>query len=468
MEVAAFDTPGSLTDAWADVDGDGDPDRFVGFNGDPARLYRNDGLAGFTDMAPELGLDVTRPVRTAAWGDYDGDGDPDLLLGLAGEGASVTALWRNDGDRFVDVTDEAGLTLAAGATRQASWVDVDDDGDLDLFLSLRDGPNRLWRNDGDAFLDITEESGLGDPRRSVGAVWFDMDRDGDLDLYVGNMDGDANGMWRNDGGTFTDVAETLGLAGGGRAVGDESQGTVRPCVADFDHDGDLDLYTANYGPNGLFRNPGRPDVAWSDVAVEVGVAGDTRDDTCVWGDFDNNGLVDLFVNGTVTGGVQHPDRLYRLDEGSYVDVWPEELASLAADHGATWVDVDQDGDLDLALTGVADDGTHHVLQNLLRPEFAGHSLSIRVLDQDGRATRPGAEVRLFVPGTRDVLATGMMDTGSGYDAQSILPIHFGIPASQPVDVVVFIQGPDGPRTAVVGRVDPAEYRGRVLEARVGG
>lgn len=467
-EVPAFGAPGALTDAWADVDGDGDADRFVGFNGSPARLYLNHGPAGFTDVAPELGLTVQRPVRTSAWGDFDADGDPDLLLGLAGEGPSVTALWRNDGDAFTQVAAEVGLALASGATRQASWVDVDDDGDLDLFLALRDGPNRLWRNDGGTFTDITEPSGIGDPRRSVGAVWLDMDADGDLDLYVGNMDGDANGMWRNDGGTFVDVAEELGLAAGGRALGDEAQGTVRPCAADFDHDGDLDLYTANYGPNGLFRNPGRPDVPWADVAEELGVAGDSRDDTCAWGDFDNNGLVDLFVNGTITGGVQHPERLYRLVEGRYVDVWPEELRGLAASHGATWVDADADGDLDLALAGVADDGMHHLLRNLLRPEFAGHALRVRVLDGEGRATRPGAVVRLFVPGTRQVLATGMVDTGSGYDAQSDLPVHFGIPGAQPVDVVVFIQGPDGPRTAVAGEVDPAEYRGRVLEARIGG
>jgi len=468
VEVPAFQAPGSLTDAWADVDGDGDPDRFVGFNGDAARLYRNDGLGGFTDVARERGLVVERPVRTSAWGDFDGDGDPDLLLGLAGEGASATALWRNDGEGFTEVAEEVGVALPDGATRQASWVDVDDDGDLDLFLALRDGPNRLWRNDGGAFTDVTEATGLGDPRRSVGAVWLDVDRDGDLDLYVGNMDGDANGLWRNDEGVFTDVAGPLGLADGGRALGDESQGTVRPCAGDFDHDGDLDLYTANYGPNGLFRNPGRPGLPWTNVAAEVGLAGSTLDDTCAWGDFDNNGLVDLFVNGTVSGGIQYPDRLYRLVEGRYQDVWPAELAELSADHGATWVDADGDGDLDLALTGVAGNGSHPVLRNLLRPEFAGHSLRVRVLDGNGRRVRAGAEVRIFVPGTRDPLATGIMDTGSGYDAQSELPIHFGIPGLQPVDLVVFIPGAEGQRTAVVGRVDPAGYRGRVLEARVGG
>ena len=70
-ETPAFEAPGSLTDAWADIDGDGSPDRFVGFNGAPARLYRNGGVAGFTDVAAELGLVVERPVRTSSWGDFD-------------------------------------------------------------------------------------------------------------------------------------------------------------------------------------------------------------------------------------------------------------------------------------------------------------------------------------------------------------------------------------------------------------
>jgi hypothetical protein len=188
-----FAAGGALTDAWADIDGDGDPDRFVGFNGAPSRLYRNDGTAGFVDVASELGLVIERSVRTAAWGDFDADGDPDLLLGYAGDGP-VTALFRNDGaGGFVDVADEVGLLLGKGVTRQASWIDYDADGDLDLFLALRDRENRLYRNDlsdGIAtFTDVTETSGIGDPRRTVGAVWFDADQDGDLDVLAANMGG---------------------------------------------------------------------------------------------------------------------------------------------------------------------------------------------------------------------------------------------------------------------------------------
>ena len=266
VQPELFAEGGALTDAWADFDGDGDPDRFVGFNGTRSRLYRNDRSEGFVEVAAEMGLTFERSVRTSAWGDFDADGDPDLLLGFAGD-APVTALFRNDGaSGFVDVAHEVGLLLSEGVTRQASWIDYDSDGDLDLFLALRDRENRLYRNDisGPAatFTDVTRESGIGDPRRTVGAVWFDADQDGDLDVVTANMNGDANGLWIQDSGRFADAAAGTAIEAGGRGVGDEALGTVRPCVVDYDADGRLDQFFTNYGPNALVR--GTPD-GWESV-----------------------------------------------------------------------------------------------------------------------------------------------------------------------------------------------------------
>jgi len=464
LPVAAFADGNTLTDAWADFDGDGDPDRFVGFNGDPSRLYRNGGAGGFADAAAEVGLTVARRVRASAWGDFDLDGDPDLLLGYAPDSLAtgVLALWRNEGGTaFTEIAAGVGLALESGATRQASWVDYDADGDLDLFLTLRDAPNRLWRNDGGTFADVSEESGLADPRRSVGAVWLDADEDGDLDVYVANMDGDANGMWVNDGGRFTDLAGAWGLADGGRALGDEAQGTVRPCVVDYDRDGHLDLSTANYGTNGLFRNPGAAGGRWENVAATVGLAEDSHFDTCAWDDLDHDGWPDLYVNGTVTGGVSYRDFLYRREGGRFTDVTPPELL-VEADHGATWVDYDRDGDVDLALTGTAEGATHALMQNLLRPEVAFHSVKVLVLDGEGRANQAGAEVRVYAAGTFQLLGSGLVDTGSGYDAQSLLPVHVGLAGAQPVDIEVTLVGGGKRVTTRAHNVDPADWRGRVI------
>ena len=456
---------GTLVNAWADVDGDADLDLFVGFNGAANRLYRNtDG--DLADVAAQAGVADARATRAAAFGDFDSDGDADLLVGFVPGAESVLRLYRNTGGRFEDVTAAAGLVRDSGAVRQPAWIDYDGDGDLDLFVALRDRPNALYRNDGGHFRDVAAEVGLADRRRSVGAVWLDYDEDGDLDLYVGNMDGDANGLFRNDGGRFHDVADEAGVAWGGRAPRELANGTVRPCAADVNGDGRLDLFMANYGPNGLFLNRGGG--RFEDVSVARGVAIDSRYDACAFADIDHDGRLDLYVNGTVTGGVSHRDWLFRNLGDRFADVTTENIRALEADHGVQWADYDADGDEDLALTGARPDGMHLVLRNDLPAEIASRSLRILVVDGNGRATRPGAEVRLFAAGTRRLLGTRIVDTGSGYDAQSSMPVHFGLPSFDAVDVEVTWPARGSRSTTRVRGVSPRQWRGNVLTVRAGG
>lgn len=464
MQRELFSGGPALTNAFADYDGDGDPDLFVGFNGTPNRLYRNDGGV-FTEVAAAAGLADARATRSAAWGDYDGDGDPDLLLGFAPGPASVLKLYRNSGGRFDDVTAEAGLRRDSAAVRQLSWIDLDSDGDLDLFVAFRDKPNALYRNEAGRFADVAAGLGLDDPRRSVGAVWFDFDADGDLDLYVANQDGDPNGLWRNDGGRFSDVAATAGAAWGGRLPNEPGNGTVRPCAADVDGDGQLDLFAANYGKNGLLLNRGG---RFEDVSVTWGVAYEGRYDACAFADVDHDGRLDLYVNGTVTGGISYRDFFYWNAVARFQDATPDSLGALHADHGVQWADVDGDGDEDLALTGVPAPGLHGILRNRLPDAVAARSLRVRVVDSDGRATRAGAEVRVFAANSRRLLGMRLVDTGSGYNAQSDLPVHFGLPGAGPVDVEV--TWPAGGRrvTTWLRKVQPSAWRGRVLTVRAGG
>ena len=197
-------------------------------------------------------------TRVASWGDFDADGHLDLFIGFPFEEGRINRLYRNEGDgrAFTDVAAEVGVEVS-GVSRQASFVDYDNDGDLDLFVALRDRTNCLFRNDGAndgaRFVDVSEASGIDDPRRTVGAVWFDMDEDGDLDCFIANQNGDADGVFRNDGGHFVDVASALGMDGGERS---EDIGGVGPSVIDYDVDGDLDLFVAMYGPDVLWRNDG--------------------------------------------------------------------------------------------------------------------------------------------------------------------------------------------------------------------
>jgi hypothetical protein len=459
VQTELFSTGASFLNAWADIEGDGDLDMFVGFNGAPNRLYRND--AGvFVDVATAAGLAEARATRAAAWGDMDRDGDPDLLVGFAPGRGSVIRLFRNQSARFEDATEAAGLRVDSGAVRQLSWIDADSDGDLDLFVAFRDRANTLWRNDDGRFTDIAASIGLADTRRTVGAVWFDFDEDGDLDLYVGNMDGDRNGLFRNDSGRFVDVADEHGLAWGGRAPGNAANGTVRPCAADVNGDGHLDLFTANYGTNGLFLNRGAG--RFEDVSAAWGAATDARHDTCAFADFDNDGRLDVYVNGTVAGGVNYPDYLLHNTGAWFGDVTPPHVRASQGDHGAQWADYDGDGDLDLALTGA---GMHSLFRNSLPADAAARSLHVRVVDAQGNATLSGAEVRLFAAGISRLLGTRLVDSGSGYNTQNDMPVHFGFPATRAVDVEVSPRQA-GSRVVRVRNIDPRRYLGRVLVVRV--
>jgi hypothetical protein len=236
-------------------------------------------------------------------------------------------------------------------------------------------------------------------------------------------------------------------------------------VADVNGDGRLDLLTVNYGPNGLLLNRGRGQ--FQDASVAWGLARDARYDTCAFSDIDHDGRIDLYVNGTVTGGVSYPDHLFRNTGERFDDVTPGNVRALQADHGALFMDIDRDGDQDLALTGATPDGMHLVLRNELPAAVASRSLHVRVVDARGRGTRAGAEVRLYAAGTRKLLGTRLVDSGSSYNAQSDMPVHFGLPAMGRVDIEV--TWPSGGRRAITRTryVDPQALIGRVAVIKVG-
>jgi hypothetical protein len=455
IQPEVFAEGGAFANAWADVDLDGDLDLFVGFGTTPSRLYLNDG-GRFTDNGREWALGDPRPVRAAAWGDFDADGDADLLIGAAPGGPSVLSLLRNDRNRLRDITDTVGLLVGDGAVRQLAWVDVDADEDLDLFVAFRDRANALFRNDAGKFVDVAPEAGLADTRRSVGAIWLDYDNDGDLDLVVANMDGDANGLFRNDAGKFTDVADAAGIAWGGRAPRQGTNGSVRVCAADVNVDGRLDLIFANYGTNGLFL--GREGGKFEDAGKAWGLSTDGRHDTCIAGDIDNDGREDLYINGTVTGGISYRDYLWRNGGAAFTDATPPNILAFQASHGAQFADYDNDGDLDLAISGSRADATHSLLRNMLPEAAARRSVTVRVVNGAGQATRAGAVVRVYAGGTRRLLATRLVDSGSGYNSQNDMPVHVGLATLAAVDVEVSWPAAGKIATATARAVDPQRTR----------
>ncbi len=460
VQPELFSASGAQPNAWADYDNDGDLDLFVGFRYRPNRLYRND-QGTFTDVAAGVGLADTVETRAAAWGDFDGDGDLDLFVGFAAAGHRAK-LYRNDdhGRAFVDVAAQAGIGLE-GTTRQPIWVDYDQDGDVDLYVAFRDRPNVLLRNDGGHFTDVTAQTGVGDPRKTVGVVWFDMDQDGDLDLFVANQDGDEDGFFRNDRGRFTDVAPDLGMNWPHRGA---DHGSVGPAVADYDNDGDLDLFIATYGPDVLWQNQGNG--TFRNVAPGTPLAGEYHSTTAAWGDYDNDGWPDLFVVSYLADQAEVPDHLFHNEHGKFVNVIPETMLEMGASHGVAWADYDADGDLDLALANNHREGAHHLYRNLLPASGAARSLEVRLVDANGRWTKAGSEVRLYDAATGRLIGAGLVDSGGGYCSQGVVPVHFGLPAGTNrvnVEVTTF-RGGRRIRTAAKS-VDPQAYHGRALEIR---
>lgn len=176
----------------------------------------------------------------------------------------------------------------------------------------------------------------------------------------------------------------------------------------------------------------------------------------------------LYAGGYLSGIAHYRDYLYHNDGGGFSEVASGLLLKHDASHGVQWVDFDQDGALDLSLVDNGPRGAHFLFHNLLPPEAARRSLQVLVLDRRDRFTRAGSEVRVFAAGTRTVLGTRIVDTGSGYCSQNAGPVHVGLAAAGRVDVEVTALTSAGRKVVRVANVDAAALAGKTLVVRVGG
>jgi predicted nucleotidyltransferase len=317
--------------AWGDYDNDSDPDILLTGNNPlqaTTKLYNNNGGV-FTETASAIpGLYLS----SASWGDYDNDGDIDALVS-GYSGSDHTMIFRNDAGLFTDIN--AGIQGIEWGT--TSWGDYDNDGDLDILLS---GSNQgsIYRNDIGVFFNIG--ANLAKVVFSSSA-WGDFDNDGDQDILLTGLSGSEplSRIYRNDAGNFVDI--NAGLAGVSYSTASWS---------DYDNDGDLDILISGmsaYSPiSKIYRNDGGgtfTDINASLVGVYRGSA--------AWGDYDNDGDPDILLTGFTTSGFSA--RIYRNNAGSFSDI-DEPLAGVQYSSVA-WCDYDKDGDLDILLTGSGND-----------------------------------------------------------------------------------------------------------------
>jgi len=332
--------------AWGDFDGDGDLDLYVTNWGSSVsqainRLYSNNGNGTFTDRASSSGVadGAFRNSVDAHWIDFDNDGDLDLYVT---EFFSQDQLYQNNGDgSFSNVTGSAGVNvISQGDETSAAWADFNNDGNIDLYICKKRFRNTLFHNNGDgSFSEIGATAGVNDILDTRHAAWGDYDKDGDEDLYVVNEQNNA--LFKNDGtGGFTEIACDVDNTGEGRNAS----------WVDHDSDGDLDLFVANIGANVLYKNNGNDQFANITPTVVKSISGAWVSWAGAWADYDNDGDIDLFVaNGADSRSGQVSPLLQNDGNDTFSNITTS--SGLNTGSGSAMAvgaaDFDGDGDLDI-------------------------------------------------------------------------------------------------------------------------
>jgi hypothetical protein len=421
-------------------------------------LYHNEGNWKFTDVTEKAGVGDTGYGLGVAVGDYDNDGDQDIYLNNYG----LNVLYRNNGDgTFTDVTKQAGVEDSPHVGAGACFLDMDKDGDLDLFVShylefsydkhvttTEQGipvyanprfypavPNVLYRNNGNGtFTNVSKESGIGQHAGyGMGIVCADYDNDGDTDIFVAN-DVMANFLFKNDGtGKFDQVGLETGFAYDGN--GDE-QGSMGVDAGDYDNDGWLDFYVTSYQHQlaTLYKN--LQGGAFEDVTLTTGTGAGTLQHV-TWGnsfvDFDNDGDRDIFV---ACGHLQDNVELYddstsyyaqnillmNTGTGKFVDVSKtsgDGMKVKLSSRGAGFDDLDNDGDVDVVVLNSRREPT--ILRN--DSPSKGHWLQVRL--KGVKTNRDGVGAQVIVT-ANDLTLVDEVHSGRGYQSHYGMRLHFGL------------------------------------------
>ena len=444
--------------AWGDYNSDGYEDILL--NG--SILLRNNGNGTFANLTGEAGLIATPGSNGGVWGDIDNDGYLDFYTFASGPG-TLDRFWANNGDgTFRDITTTAVKDPDPYPTEAAAWGDYDHDGFIDIYVAnyekpllttvdrARCLPDRLLRNNGNrTFTDVSATAGTVSLENMCGRGinWGDYDHDGDLDIYVANYRLDPNFLWRNNGdGTFINAAAETGVEGSeqegyyGHSIGAE--------WGDYDGDGDLDLFVSNLAhpryigtsnKSMLLENQGAPDLKFIDRFGNSGVRFEETSADPSFADYDNDGILDLYFTSTYSG---RKSFFYKGNgDGTFIDdTW---LSGVRVDNGwgNAFADYDNDGDLDLLVTG--SDGVR-----LFRNDGNdNHWIHVQVVGRESNRAGIGARVTVMhsktimnpqhtIVGPHKVQIREVQG-GKGSGNQHSLPVEFGLGHYDgPVDIEV--------------------------------
>ncbi|MBW8041689.1 MAG: CRTAC1 family protein [Planctomycetes bacterium] len=458
-----------------DYDNDGNIDIYF-LNGAPLKgtkfdispknaLYRNEGNWKFTDVTKKAGVGDTGFGLGVTIGDYDNDGDPDIYLNNYGP----NVLYRNNGNgTFTDVTEKAGVGCGFKMGAGTCFLDMDKDGDLDLYVSnyfdftyekhtthtvhgipvyvgpgfYPDIPDIIYRNNGDGtFTDASKASGVaGHVGPGMGMVCSDYDNDGDTDIFVAN-DMKGNFLFENDGtGKFEDVGLFAGVA---YDLNGEQHGSMGVDSGDYDNDGWLDFHETSYQTQWatLYRNLG--DGIFEDVTPVTG-AGTGTLPLVTWGnsivDFDNDGFRDIFIAcGHIQDNIERYDDtatylernilLMNTGDGKFVDISDKSGDGMnvkLSSRGAGFDDLDNDGDIDVVILNSRREPT--ILRN--DSPSKGHWIQVRLRGTKSNRSGVGAHVKVVAG---DLTLVDEVHSGRGYQSHYGMRLHFGLGNREKVD-----------------------------------
>jgi sugar lactone lactonase YvrE len=431
---------GSNGAAWGDYDRDGDLDLFVVDHFNANSLFQNNGSGGFTRVGSDVLPAISgRASFACAWADYDNDGDLDLVVSRDRVG---NVLYLNTGQATFTLANSAAVGDIATTSRVsigAAWGDFDGDGWLDLFVAnggfVRPEASFMFRNHQGLLTNVAVAAQVGEARLSQQGAWSDFDNDGDLDLFVTRAGGQGNALFRNDEGVFTKLT--------GPNAASEAALSLGAAWGDYDNDGDLDLFVTNNDffngtlrRNLLYRNRGDgtfEKIADGDIANDAGIF-----TSCAWADYDNDGWLDLFVCSD--GGLS---RLYRNNgDGTFTSVEDDPAGQAARSIGCAWGDYDGDGFLDLF---VANGSFFREQENFLyhNEGNANAWLKVKLTGTASNRSAIGAKVRLKATvGGKTFWQMREISGGSGYLSQNALDASFGLGDASVVETLR-IEWPSG-------------------------
>ncbi|PBQ34513.1 hypothetical protein CNR22_22935 [Sphingobacteriaceae bacterium] len=417
-----------LTDSWTanivDVDNDGLEDIYLTVkNATVANIYyRNTGNNTFIKSTiAKLTSDAAASI-CSSWADYDNDGDKDVLV--VNNTKKPNSLYRNNGNGSFTNLSNSPVADHVAYFHSGSFADYDNDGFLDIFLSnyMPTKFNELYHNNGNGTFSLVTNNPMStESYMSLGSSWADYDNDGDQDLFVPNGEGVNNSLFLNNGnGTFTRQSNLIVCNDGGNSVGS--------CWGDINNDGWLDLFVSNASNENDFLYLNNKSGGFTKITGDPVVNSGGHSHGCSFADLDNDMDLDLYV--TNDKGVKF---LYLNDGAGNFTKKQDEIiaANFGNSMGNYFFDADKDGDLDLFVPTHSGQINYYFTNN----GNANNWTSIRLAGSLSNKDAIGARVQIKAGG---VWQSREVNSQSGLGGQSSIRCHFGLGINTVMDSIVVL------------------------------